>query len=384
MNPNPSVGLFSSDFAWKKPFQKTAEESWGGVGETVYHLAMELNERNYEVHVFTSSRGSYEKSEYQNIIVHEYSEGIAIGDSTASIEILYRHLMQDLDLIHIHRGLPSAAIAGYVHAVFRGSPLVLTVHGDLHYYENRIRNGLLAIFDVFSHRMLNKADRITTVSQEFCRTSSYLENHRHRTNIVPNGINLPDTSNKNRDKSIHSNDGSKSVLYLGKMEPRKNPTTIINAIPGIIKSFSETKFIFIGTGERAAIASNLANELGVSDYVEFTGFISEEKKRRFLQSADVFCLPSNNESFGLAALEAAAHSLPLVLGDIPCFRDLFSDAAIFVDPENDSEISNAVSSVLGDRALQQKLGDSARRKAEQYSWYSVVDEYESIYKSLIG
>jgi len=384
MSKSSCIGLFSSDFAWKEPFSAKDLDNWGGVGEAVYHIALELNARGYDVEVFTSSSGNYSKTEYQNVTVHKYGKTILFADSKLSLELVYRHLREDIDLIHVHRGLPPGAIGGYLHTLISRKPFVFTAHGDLHYYEGLVRTGLLAGFEALSTHMLERADVVTTVTEEFCANSSYLESYRDETRVVPNGVKVPNLSDaelKTDNLDPHTNN---TILFLGKLESRKNPLELIRAIPIVRSQFPDSQFVFLGEGELSKVGLDVATDIGVGKYVRFPGFVSEDAKTEYLRSADVFCLPSRNESFGLAAIEAASYGTPLVLSDIPCFRQLFDDAALFVDSNSPQEIGETISRILNTESLRRELSRAARERAEQYSWQSVTDKYVTIYQSLLS
>jgi len=211
-----------------------------------------------------------------------------------------------------------------------------------------------------------------------------LESYRDETRVVPNGVKVPNLSDaelKTDNLDPHTNN---TILFLGKLESRKNPLELIRAIPIVRSQFPDSQFVFLGEGELSKVGLDVATDIGVGKYVRFPGFVSEDAKTEYLRSADVFCLPSRNESFGLAAIEAASYGTPLVLSDIPCFRQLFDDAALFVDSNSPQEIGETISRILNTESLRRELSRAARERAEQYSWQSVTDKYVTIYQSLLS
>jgi glycosyltransferase involved in cell wall biosynthesis len=126
----------------------------------------------------------------------------------------------------------------------------------------------------------------------------------------------------------------------------------------------------------------LAEELKVSDRVHFIGEISPQEMAGFLACLDVFVFPSQAETFGLAAVEAASAGVPLVVNDLAVLREVLSfdgkPAALFVDAADSAKLSAAVSRVLTDEALSQELRRSARGLRSRYSVKTMVEEYVQI------
>ena len=122
----------------------------------------------------------------------------------------------------------------------------------------------------------------------------------------------------------------------------------------------------------------LAEELKVSDRVHFIGEISPQEMAGFLACLDVFVFPSQAETFGLAAVEAASAGVPLVVNDLAVLREVLSfdgkPAALFVDAADSAKLSAAVSRVLTDEALSQELRRSARGLRSRYSVKTMVEE----------
>jgi glycosyltransferase involved in cell wall biosynthesis len=126
----------------------------------------------------------------------------------------------------------------------------------------------------------------------------------------------------------------------------------------------------------------LADELKVADRLHFVGEISPQKMAGFLACLDVFVFPSQAETFGLAAVEAASAGIPSVVNDLEVLREVLSvdgkPAAIFVDATDNAKLSSAVSRVLTDDALRDELRRNARGLKSRYSVETMVEEYVQI------
>jgi glycosyltransferase involved in cell wall biosynthesis len=377
------IGIFTSDFARKGPFE-SEEVSWGGVGEATYHLAMGLNDKGHQVEVATIGPCN-RRTTFEEITLREYNSELSISGSPLSIQFLYDYRGEPLDIIHIHRGSPSGAIAGYIHAKRSNTPYIFTVHGDLHFPDrSHVRNILLEAFNKVSSFILRDAEYITTVSDTFRRNSNYLNNFRNETTVVPNGIGLPDNNTTDSGKfGLPLNNSYPIILYLGALVPRKNPRALVDAAPKILNEYPNALFIIAGDGKQSDELIDKAKTEAISNKIIFPGFIPENQKQNLFQTADLFCLPSRNESFGLTAFEAAANGLPIILGDIPIFRELFEQSASYVTPGDCGEISSAILDLLENDSKRNRLSRQAQEQAARYSWGEVVNQYLNLYRDVL-
>jgi glycosyltransferase involved in cell wall biosynthesis len=137
-----------------------------------------------------------------------------------------------------------------------------------------------------------------------------------------------------------------------------------------------------GQGSDEGRLRRLADELNVSDRLHFIGEISPQEMAGFLACLDVFVFPTQAETFGLAAVEAASAGVPLVVNDLAVLREVLSvggkPAAVFVDAADDAKLFAAVSNVLTDTALSDVLRRNAKGLRSRYSVETMVDEYVQI------
>ncbi|MCA6122520.1 glycosyltransferase family 4 protein [Bradyrhizobium sp. WSM 1704] len=137
-----------------------------------------------------------------------------------------------------------------------------------------------------------------------------------------------------------------------------------------------------GQGADEARLRALADGLNVSDRLHFIGEIPPSRMSDFLACLDVFVFPSQAETFGLAAVEAASAGIPCVVNDLPVLREVLSfegkPAAIFVDAANQAALSAAVSGILTDQSLRDRLRQSAEGLRSRYSLDSMIEEYVQI------
>jgi glycosyltransferase involved in cell wall biosynthesis len=160
------------------------------------------------------------------------------------------------------------------------------------------------------------------------------------------------------------------VLTVSKMIYRTNTDRkcipeIIRAIPLIHAEHPKTRFIIAGEkgGDYARIEV-LAQQLGVAEYVEFSGVISRDKKIRLMQRCKVYLSPSRYEGFGLAILEAMSCGAAVVSSPAGAVPEVVGDAGLLVDGSSPEAIAAAVNRYLGDESLRREMGIGARLRAE--------------------
>uniref|UniRef100_UPI0031D389FE glycosyltransferase family 4 protein n=1 Tax=Inquilinus sp. TaxID=1932117 RepID=UPI0031D389FE len=114
------------------------------------------------------------------------------------------------------------------------------------------------------------------------------------------------------------------------------------------------------------------------------GNLGGDDLRDCLARRPVFASTALFEPFGLAVLEAAQAGCALVLSDIPTFRELWTGAAIFVPPRDETAIAAALGQVLRDRELRERLGDAARRRAARFTIAAMADRMAGLYRGLLA
>jgi glycosyltransferase involved in cell wall biosynthesis len=134
---------------------------------------------------------------------------------------------------------------------------------------------------------------------------------------------------------------------------------------------------------RIAVAGdsrNSSREPVALENVHCLGKLSDREIAQQFARASIFALPARYEPFGLSVLEAALSGCTLVLGDIPSLREIWSDAAIFVSPDDANELLHALNSLIGNPGLREKLSSRARARALQFSPQRMAQEYLDAYR----
>jgi len=177
------------------------------------------------------------------------------------------------------------------------------------------------------------------------------------------------------------------VLYASKLTKAKGIDLFLRAAALLKREFPEAKFVVVGPVTFEREAGNpwvrLAEELGISRDTLFTGAVDEEEFPLLFASADVFCLPTQRETFCITVAEAMAAGLPVVTSDLESLREVTGGAAILVDRKA-SEIERALSGLLASKNMRVRLGKKAKVKAMEYDKRRILKKYLQLYKKLEG
>lgn len=194
--------------------------------------------------------------------------------------------------------------------------------------------------------------------------------------VIPNGVDLQVYTPRVEDPEFET----PTLLYLGRLKRYKGIHFILRALAVLKKSDVACRLLIVGKGDYRSQLERMAMDLGVSDRVEFRGYVSEGEKLKILRSSWVHCLTSPKEGWGIANIEAAACGTPTVASDSPGLRESVVDGTTgFLVPHGDvSRLSERLQQLLGDAPLRARFGDQAVKFASRFSWEAAARRWESI------
>jgi glycosyltransferase involved in cell wall biosynthesis len=291
------------------------------------------------------------------------------------------------DVAHLHacHHLPGAIAAS---ALRRARvPYVLSPNGTAPRIERR-RVAKLA-FDLTAGRgVLTGASRVLGVTAAERRQFEALGIAASRIRVVPNPIDLrefeppPDGA---AFRAAHGLDGSRTVLYLGKLTPRKGVDVLVRAVATLTDPAVRLVIAGNDMGVEAGLAA-LARELGVADRVVRVDLLRGRDRLDALAAADVVVYPSRDEIFGLVAVEALLCERPVVVcGDSGCGEIIGTVGGGDIVPFGDSAaLARAIASVLADsQTWRARVRMAARRARELFSADRVCGQIEHVYGELV-
>jgi glycosyltransferase involved in cell wall biosynthesis len=172
------------------------------------------------------------------------------------------------------------------------------------------------------------------------------------------------------------------VLFVGTIEPRKNIIGLINAYTQLPKKLRETySLVLAGRIERFAQAEEAAiKDAQSAGYdVIHLGYVTDETKDCLFQSATIFAHASRYEGFGMPILEAMNYGRPCAISDIPVFKEVGNDAALYFDYKKPAEVTHALEQLLSSAALRTRFSKKAAEQAASFKWEKVAaDLYDMI------
>lgn len=157
-----------------------------------------------------------------------------------------------------------------------------------------------------------------------------------------------------------------TVLSVARQYPRKRTDVLLRAVPELAERISDVRVRIVGDGPELPALEELARELGVTDRVVFRGRIPDGELAREYAGADVFCLPSEQEAYGIAAVEAMAAGLPVVAARAAALPEVVDEGVdgLLVEPGRAGPLTDALVRLLRDPGLRERMGRAGRRKAE--------------------
>jgi phosphatidyl-myo-inositol alpha-mannosyltransferase len=286
------------------------------------------------------------------------------------------------DVVHIHE--PVVPVVGWDALFSAGElPLVGTFHT---YSENLLTNGIAAV-PLGGRRRMNRLHVRIAVSEAAAWTARRFYGGRYR--IVPNGVHLRDTHTaacQTLDEVARSADRDRSeiglknplrILFIGQAVERKGLPVLLRAFEALRDQIPAT--LTLAGAAREEVAHMMLDDRGV----EALGKVSEERKLSELARADVVCAPSlGGESFGMVLTEAFAAATPVVASDIPGYRDVVRDGldGLLVPAGDALALAESLRRLALDESLRERMADSARERAERFSWPSVAAEVIDCYE----
>ena len=228
-------------------------------------------------------------------------------------------------------------------------------------------------------------------STSYCmaeETKKYLENKNRKIYITPFGVDTKKFKNLNIEKN-------KNELVIGIVKTLTENYGIeylIRAIKELentldIENYKKIRLLIYGKGELKNKLEALTKELQIEDKVIFKGYISNEDVPKALNEMDIFVVPSINESFGVAAVEAMACEIPVIASSVGGLKEVVVDneTGYLVSKKNCKEIADKLKKLILDKELRISLGKAGRKRVlENYNWDSNVEYMIKIYEEIIN
>ncbi len=277
------------------------------------------------------------------------------------------------DLIHAHYST-GFGLWGY-YSKFH--PYLISVWGSdiIGFPDNFIKR-------IFLRKILTSADFITATSnylkKQTLRLYPQLES---KISIIPFGVEIPEAF------ADRKSDDIVRLVYIKKHEKIYGPDVLLAAMQKVIRIKPSIHLTLAGRGSMTAELRQQSKQLGIENSVDFCGFINSDEISSFLSQYDIMVMPSLQESFGVAVLEASAVGLPVVasnIGGVP--EVLISEkTGILVPPGRAEKLSQAIIRLAENAELRRTMGQAGRKMvAEKFRWEVSLDKMAELYERLVS
>ncbi|NND07508.1 MAG: N-acetyl-alpha-D-glucosaminyl L-malate synthase BshA [Saprospiraceae bacterium] len=363
--------------------------TFGGSGVVATELGLALARKNHQVHFVTYKRPARLSVFHENIYFHEVTDvnyplfDYPPYDTTLASKLVDVIKYENLDLLHVHYAIPHAAVAYMAKKILleegKYIPVVTTLHGtDITLVGNDHSFAPVVQFSI------NKSDGITAVSQFLKeKTEEYFDLNKD-IRVIYNFIDFSRFQKTNKDhfrKAIAPN-GEFILSHISNFRKVKRVQDVIKIFKRVSAEMP-SKLLMIGDGPERTACEELCRSMGVCQNIRFLG--KQDAIEELLAITDVFIMPSGNESFGLAALEAMACEVPVVSSNIGGLPELnFDGVTGYLSNVGDVQsMSDHVLNILKNPELLKKLRKGAKKRALELDIELVVQQYEDYYEEVL-
>jgi N-acetyl-alpha-D-glucosaminyl L-malate synthase BshA len=368
----------------------TCYPTYGGSGVIATELGKELALRGHEVHIISYAL-PFKLSQYiENIFFHEVETSsyplfefplYSLSLASKMVEVAE---YENLDLLHVHYAIPHATSAFLAKQIINGKrdlKIVTTLHGT-----DITLVGLEPSFLSLVKFSIDQSDGVTAVSRFLKEKTITHYNSDKQIEVIPNFVDTelfkPNAENEFRKRIAP--EGEKILVHTSNFR-------VVKRVPDTIKIFDKvnkiipSKLILVGDGPDRSECERLCRELDLCDSVKFLG--KQEGLVEILTSSDLFLIPSQSESFGLAALEAMASGLPVVSSSVGGLPELVkhNETGFIAEIGDVDRMAKYVIDLLKNNKKYDLFSRNARKRAvDKFDKAKIVPIYESFYDEVLN
>lgn len=364
--------------------------TFGGSGVVATELGLELAHKGHEIHFITYKQPVRLALLNPNVHYHEVNVPeyplfhyqpyeLALSSKLVDMVKLY-----GIELLHVHYAIPHA-YAGYMAKQMLKDqgisiPMVTTLHGtDITLVGNHPNYKSAVSFSI------NKSDVVTSVSESLKKATYELFDIKKDIVVIPNFIELNKVNTARSvtcERSVMAHPDERIVTHISNFRKVKRIDDVV-AIFNKIQHTILAKLMMVGDGPEREKAEKLCEKLGISDKVIFFGNSNEIDK--ILSYSDLFLLPSETESFGLAALEAMACGVPVISsnsGGLPEVNEEGFSGYLSNVGDTDAMAANAIK-ILQNNDTLHTFKENALKSAQKFDIQNILPLYEEVYQKAI-
>jgi len=363
--------------------------TFGGSGVVATELGKALAAKGHRIHFITYS---------QPVRLDHFSENISYHEVTAAQYALFEHvpyesaltsklvdvaMYEKLDILHVHYAIPHASVAYMAKQILKSHgihlPIVTTLHGT-----DITLVGKDSSYEPVVTFAINQSDGVTAVSDSLRRDTYINFKITKDVEVIPNFIDLKRFSKKPKDhfrKAITPN-GEKLVVHTSNFRKVKRVQDVVEVFDRVRKVLP-AKLLLIGDGPERHKIEEICREKELCDEIRFLG--KQEMVEEVLSISDLFVMPSETESFGLAALEAMACQVPVISSNSGGMPELNVNGVTgYMSNVGDVEdMAKHAIHILSNDAVLQQFRHNALKRANEFDINQILPLYENYYERVI-
>jgi L-malate glycosyltransferase len=369
----------------------TVYPTYGGSGIVGSELGKELAERGHTVHFIASSlptrltklseRVRFHEVEMMSYPLFEHQPyTLALATKMAKVAET-----ENLDLLHVHYAIPhsiSAILARESLQPHRRLPVITTLHGTDITLVGADRSYL-----PITRYGIVQSDGVTAISNYLKKATAEIFDFDNIA-VIPNFICATDYQRHDVGKlrAELSPNGEPLLVHVSNFRPVKRPVDCVEILARVLKTGEvRARLVMVGDGSERSLAEHRARCLGIYEHCSFVG--KQPQISDYLSASDVLLLPSEQESFGLAALEAMACEVPVIASRVGGLPEVLTDGETgFLSEVGDvDKMSEDAARLLANEELRREMGRRARASAiSRYSTDLVIPQYINFYERVLA
>lgn len=363
--------------------------TFGGSGVVATELGLALAQRGYQIHFITYNQPvrlvNFNKNiHFHEVYVEEYPlfhhQPYELALSSKIVEVVKSFNVQ---IVHAHYAIPHAYAAYMAKKILESEQIkisiITTLHGtDITLVGNHPYYKTAATFSI------NASDCVTSVSQSLKNDTLALFSIEKEIEVIPNFIDLTKHLEmpKTCRRAMIASENESVITHISNFRKVKRIEDVVK-IFALIRKEKPAKLILVGDGPEREMAQDLAQKLGVFDDILFLG--NYLNIGEVLCYSDLFLLPSESESFGLAALEAMAWGVPVISSNAGGLSEVNTNgfSGYLSDIGNVEEMTKNALSLLNSPEKLKQFKQQAKQQALIFDIEKIVPMYENLYKRVV-
>ncbi|MGB4969468.1 MAG: N-acetyl-alpha-D-glucosaminyl L-malate synthase BshA [Saprospiraceae bacterium] len=362
--------------------------TYGGSGVVATELGMALARNGHQVHFISYRRPARLAHYLANVFYHEVAPmeyplfDFKPMDTALASKIVDVALFEELDVLHVHYAIPHATIGYLAREILKTKnkqlPFVTTLHGT----DITLIGADGSYFPVVEFS-INQSNAVTSVSDALRKQTYDIFDIKKDIHVIPNFIDFTRFKKKENPglKNEIAKDHEKIIAHVSNFRKVKRVDDVLAVFREINKEIP-SKLLLIGDGPERPRIEMLSRDWGISQEVRFLG--KQDMVEDLLAITDLFLLPSEHESFGLAALEAMACEVPVIASNIGGLNEVIENGVtgFTCDVGDIQKMSEKGKYILSDNDILNQFRKASFQRAKDFDIIKILPMYEKIYFDL--